>query len=182
MVTLYGVVTDAVYPSNRQSLLLASWFGASFTWFIFCLTFLIYISSAKISLPKNTTYQLYQALPENQLQAQDSIVSTDARSKILANFFQGYNSVLAPYSQNFIQTADKYELDWRLLPSIAMQESNGGRIMIHSSFNPFGFGIYGSSVVKFSSFEEGIEKVAKTLRENYLNQGLKTHWMRRKCY
>jgi len=67
---------------------------------------------------------------------------------------------------------DKYNLDYRLMPSIAMQESNGGKRVIKNSNNPFGYGIYGSLVLKFNSWEEGIERVGKGLREDYLNEGL----------
>lgn len=165
---------DNTYPIRGRFNLVAGWFGASLTCLIFSLTFLYYLSSPKTILLAPSTYQLYQALPQNQSQTQDGITSQDARAKLLENFFKGYNSSLASEANIFVKTADKYKLDFRLLPSIAMQESNGGRKIINNSFNPFGFGIYGSSVLKFSSWEEAIERVGKSLREDYLNQGLKT--------
>ncbi len=165
---------DKLYPVSGNFNLVANWFGASLTCLAFSLTFLLYISSPKTTLPKPSTYQLYQALPQSQTQAQTGIVYSDGRAKSIENFFKDYNSVLASFSNQFIQVADKYQLDFRLLPAIAMQESNGGKRVINESHNPFGFGIYGNNVVKFSSWEEGIERVGKSLREDYLNQGLKT--------
>lgn len=161
-------------PFNGNLILVFGWYGASLSCLFFCLLFLFYISTSEIKLPKNSTYQLYQALPPTQTQTQDGIVYSDGRAKAVENFFKSYNSILGSHANLFIQTADKYHLDWKLLPSIAMQESNGGKRVINDSHNPFGFGIYGSSIVKFGSWEEGIEKVGKTLRENYLNQGLRT--------
>ncbi len=55
-----------------------------------------------------------------------------------------------------------------------MQESNGGKKVINNSFNPFGYGIYGTKVIRFNSWEEAIERVGRALREEYLNIGLKT--------
>lgn len=165
---------DTFNPPRGSILLVASWFGASLTGFIFASFFLLYLSTSKVSLPNSSTYQLYSALPPSLVETSDGITSSDGRVKAVEEFFKSYKSVLADSAVTFIAVADKYQLDWRLLPSISMQESNGGKRMIKDSHNPFGFGIYGSKVIKFSSFEEGIETVGKTLRENYLNEGLKT--------
>ena len=54
-----------------------------------------------------------------------------------------------------------------------MQESNGGKKVINNSYNPFGYGIYGSLVIRFKSWEEAIERVGKALREDYLDKGFK---------
>ncbi len=154
--------------------LIGAWFGSAFLCLIFSLTFLSFLTTDKILSSSPTSYYLYQALPENQVVSQDDITHKDARAKIVENFFKSNGSVLAQYGDLFIQTADKHNLDYRLLPAIAMQESNGGRVIPNNSFNPFGYGIYGNKVLRFSSWEEGIEIVAKGLRENYLNQGLTT--------
>lgn len=165
---------DNQYPTKGSLILVASWFGASLSCLAFATTFLLYLSSSKLYIPKAVSYQLYQALPSNQTTTQEGISYSDGRVKAVEDFFKDYNSVLGTNANLFIHVADKYQLDWRLLPAIAMQESNGGKKLINNSFNPFGFGIYGSKVIKFQSWEEGIEAVARTLREDYLNQGLKT--------
>ena len=94
--------------------------------------------------------------------------------QIIEDFLKSYKSPLSPYSKNFIEVADKYNLNWRLLPAIAMQESGGGKKVIADSYNPFGYGIYGKLVTRFQSWEAAIERVGRGLREDYLNQGLKT--------
>ena len=40
------------------------------------------------------------------------------------------------------------------------------------SYNCWGFGIYGKKVTRFSGFEEAIDKVSKTLAQDYHAQGL----------
>ncbi len=104
----------------------------------------------------------------------DSVIQSDARPKLIENFFKHYESPLGGYSQLFVAIADKYGLDYKLLPAISMQESKGGQKIVDSSYNPFGYGIYGDVVLKFSSWEEAIERVAKGLKADYLDKGLKT--------
>ena len=153
---------------------LATWFGTSLSAIIFAAFLLIYISTSKLSQPTSVSYRLYQALPNSQLEVSAEIQKQDARAKIIEGFFKNYSSELAVYSSLFISVADKYQFDWRLLPAISMQESNGGKRIPAHSFNPFGYGIYGGKVIRFASFEEAIEKVGKALRTNYVDEGLTT--------
>ncbi len=153
---------------------LAAWFGTAITALYFAVLLLVYISIDHVILPTNHNFKLYSALPENNVSISDSVVSRDARAKIVENFFKGYGSVLGAYADSFIQVADKYKLDYRLLPAISMQESNGAKKVIADSFNPFGYGIYGSQVKRFNSWEEAIDRVGRGLREDYINKGLTT--------
>lgn len=154
---------------------MAAWFGACTTTLIFALIFSLYLSSVKLDSPKlGQNFKLYSALPSSEIIISDGINAADGRAKIIEGFFLIYKAPLYKYSQTFVAIADKYQLDWRLLPAIAMQESNGGKKVINESYNPFGYGIYGKLVVRFNSWEEAIERVGKALREDYLNQGLKT--------
>ena len=108
-----------------ESVLLASWFGATLTGFIFAFFLLLYISFPEVTLPKATTYQLYQALPPSVSETEEGIISSDGRIKAIEEFFNSYKSVLSTEANTFISVADKYNLDWRLLPAISMQESIG---------------------------------------------------------
>lgn len=138
------------------------------------LIFLIFISQTRVVTPSTQNFRLYAALPESTLIDSDSIVREDARAKIIANFFKGYGSPLQAFSVEFIQVSDKYNLDYRLLPSISMQESNGAKKIITDSNNPFGYGIYGGKVMKFDSYADAIERVGRGIKEDYIDQGLKT--------
>lgn len=154
--------------------LVGAWFGASFTCLLFAIVFNFYIHSPKVVQPTSQSFNLFAALPKESSDVSDEIIPTDGRAKIIENFFKKHNSPLAEYSQTFIAVAEKYSLDYKLLPSISMQESNGGKKVIKDSNNPFGYGIYGKLVTRFNSWEEAIERVGRGLREDYLNQGLET--------
>lgn len=156
--------------------MVAAWFGAVITTLIFSLCFLVILSTEQVYIPTSSNFKLFSSLPDQSKIVTAEVGKEDARAKIVEDFFKGYKSVLADYSQNFISVADQYNLDWRILPAIAMQESNGGKKVIKNSHNPFGYGIYGDLVIRFSSWEEAIERVGKELREDYLNLGLKTPW------
>jgi hypothetical protein len=78
------------------------------------------------------------------------------------------NAPLANYAEKFVEVANKYDLDYRLLPAIATVESNGGKNNFRS-YNAWGWGNKG-----FSSFEEGIEVVAKGLKTGYIDKGRDT--------
>lgn len=150
------------------------WFATAFLTLIFATLFLFYISTEKVVVQKSHNFKIYSALPyENSLIWED-IEKADGRPLIIKGFFEQYKAILANHSQTFVEVADKYNLDYRLLPAIAMQESNGGKKVIKNSYNPFGYGIYGDLVVRFQSWEEAIERVGKALKEDYIGQGLTT--------
>jgi len=116
----------------------------------------------------------YAALPATQNLLKDGVVAKDVRYELLSNFFQKYDSDLLPFASEIIDTADRYGLDFRLVPSIAMQESNLCKKVIKESYNCWGFGIYGDKVKKFKNYSNAIDTVTKTLASDYKAQGLVT--------
>lgn len=152
--------------------LIAMWFGSTIVTFFFATLMFVYVSTEQYVKPTTQIFQPFAALPDEGSQAGDNVGFADARAKIIENFFKENNSLLAAHSTTFLEVADRYNLDYRLLPSIAMQESNGGKRVIKDSHNPFGYGIYGDKVVRFSSWEEAIERVGRALREDYVDKGL----------
>lgn len=104
-------------------------------------------------------------------QIETRIKSSDARIEIIRQYLHKYNSPLEPYSAFLVETSDKYDLDFRLLVAIAHQESALCKIIPENSYNCWGWGIHSRGTLRFSSFDEGIETVAKGLRNEYLNKG-----------
>lgn len=152
----------------------AAWFATATTTLIFSVVLMLYLSTVKTIEPISQSFKLYAALPQSTIAVSENIDRADARAKIIEDFFKDYKSPLVGFGEIFVGVSDQYRLDYRLLPAIAMQESNGGQKVINNSYNPFGYGIYGNLVIRFSSWEQAIERVAKALREDYLNKGLTT--------
>lgn len=98
----------------------------------------------------------------------------DARAANLKAFLRKYNSDLYNHTDKIIEVSDKYRFDYRLLPAIAMQESNLCRVIPDNSYNCWGWGIYGTTVTRFDNYDDAIETVAKGIKKNYIDQGLVT--------
>ena len=117
---------------------------------------------------------LFAALPEASGTLKTAIGEKDARITIVRDFFKKYKSDLFPYAEDVIIAADKYNLDFRLIPAIAMQESNLCKKAPKDSYNCWGFGIYGKKVTRFDNYKEAIDTVTKTLSLQYKANGLET--------
>jgi hypothetical protein len=101
----------------------------------------------------------------------------DSRPTIVANFLERYNSPLTPYDEygeKLVAIADKYNIDFRLLPAIAMQESNLCKVIPPDSYNCLGFGVHSRGTLGFDNYEAGFERAAKELKANYIDRGLTT--------
>lgn len=90
----------------------------------------------------------------------------DARCETLRTFFASQGSPLGASAQVFVEKADQYGLDWRLLPALAMVESGGGR---HARRNNI-FG-WNSGRTRFSSVAAGIDYVASRLAHSPIYRG-----------
>ncbi|HUI76860.1 MAG TPA: hypothetical protein VLY24_03065 [Bryobacteraceae bacterium] len=87
----------------------------------------------------------------------------DPRLGILQRFFQKSGCPAVAYSEAFLEAADVYELDWRLLPSISFVESTGGKAAPNN--NLFG---WDSGRAQFDSPTAGIHKVGYQLAHSEL--------------
>lgn len=116
----------------------------------------------------------FAALPVASGTLKINIVSQDARLVAVKAFFRKYHSDLLPFANEVINSADKYGLDFRLIPAIAMQESGGCRNAPKNSYNCWGFGIYAKRVTKFDNYAQAIDTVTKTLAKQYKANGLET--------
>lgn len=105
----------------------------------------------------------------------------DNRAKILQAYLAKHNSPLQYQSQDFIDAADQYNLDWRLVASIAGTESTFGKF-IPGGYNAWGWGVYGTQAIYFDSWRDGIFTVSEGLRKNYLNKGLNDPYAINKVY
>ncbi len=116
--------------------------------------------------------------PSNDvLGIQSTIQEDDARVHIVANFLKRHESPLQPYDdwgQKLVAIADTYNVDFRLLPAIAMQESNLCKKAPEGTHNCLGFGIHKRGTLGFDTYEEAFERAARELQQNYISQGRTT--------
>ena len=81
------------------------------------------------------------------------IEPADPRVTQLKRFLESYGSPLAPFAKNFIDSADRYQIDWRLVPAITGVESTFGKRIPFNSFNAYG---WANGVYFFNSWEQSI--------------------------
>lgn len=101
----------------------------------------------------------YHLIPVNSKTNYDTKVSN------IENYLSKRNSPLSMYAHEFIDASDKYNIDYRLVASISIIESSGGKHCF-KPYNAWGWGKSG-----FKSWEDGIWQVSKGLA-GYYSDGL----------
>ena len=116
------------------------------------------------------------AVSVQQYQSQACVDRNDPRLQQLRQYFGKRDCPLRDSAEDFLIAADQNELDWRLLPSISMVESSGGKD--YRNNNVLG---WDSCRERFSSVQAGIHYVAarlarsKMYRDKDLDEMLQTY-------
>lgn len=94
---------------------------------------------------------------------------TDFRLQRLREYLSEMNCPVESAAAEFLKASDKYRHDWRLLPSIAIVETGGGKAAPNN--NVMG---WSSGSVRFRSVSDGIQTVAERLANSpyYRGKGL----------
>lgn len=101
----------------------------------------------------------------------------DARVILVQNFLERHNSPLAEednFGQYLVDLADQYNVDFRLLPAISMQESNLCKVTPPESHNCLGLGVHERGTWEFATYQDNFAAAAKILKNNYIDKGLTT--------
>jgi len=118
------------------------------------------ISSQKFNMKTLGTLAFNQAIDPKVEEQKIKAVAIDA-------YFKERDMPLEGMGMKMVQEAEKNDLDWRLLPAIAIRESTGGKFeCIKVPNNAFG---WGSCKIGFLSNEHAIEIVARNLGGNNPN-------------
>jgi beta-N-acetylglucosaminidase len=94
----------------------------------------------------------------------------DNRVEILERYLKKYNSPFAGSARTFVEEADKNNIDWKLVVSIAGVESYFGKHIPYNSNNAWGWGVYGNNVQRFASWDEGITEISYELKTRYMDK------------
>lgn len=163
----------------RRFFLLVAFFVSAPSLIIISAFFFLFLSTQGkngflgLDTPENKAIA-YAALPSNLNVVSDSISIGDSRIGKVSNFFQEYNSPLTQYAEFIVITADKYDVDYRLVPAIAAQESGAcHRIISGVTYNCWGFGIYGKKKTSFTSYESAIDTITRYFAKKKSN-GIET--------
>ncbi len=166
----------------RRALLLLSWFPISIVVLIINFSMLQSYSVAKANIehplsanpPVEITFQL--SAPGGTAQVLSSTIEAgDSRVLLLESFLRQHKSPIAPHANTIVAEADRFGLDFRLLPAIAMCESNAGKRMPKKDeYNAFGIAVYTGQLhgKAFDSWPHAISWVSQYVKERYYDKGI----------
>jgi hypothetical protein len=114
----------------------------------------------KVNIETDGTLVLNQAIdPE--------VAKQKTEAEAIDTYFAEHDMPLTGLGRKMVQEAEVNNIDWRLLPAIAVRESTGGKFDCQKAKNnPFG---WGSCKISFKSLDEAIETVALNLGGNNPN-------------
>ncbi len=116
--------------------------------------------------PDYTT--VFSALPNINTNIVTSVKTADARSELLRQYLEHYNSPLELYADLIVSVSDQYDFDYRWMVAIAMQESTLCKFIPENSYNCWGWGIYGDKVTRFTSYGDAITRIAPQFKAIFL--------------
>lgn len=102
--------------------------------------------------------------------SKSNIQTVDTRIVAMERFLLDYNSPMAPYAKSFIEEADKFGLDWRLVASISGVESAFGNLTPLNTNNGWGWrGINKNEKgwSQFATWADGVKEVTRGLSQGY---------------
>ena len=134
---------------------------------------IIAIPMIAIAMPLSGIPSITNLVANNNLTSENSVIITQEevarkeKADAIDAYFAKIDAPLKGYGMKFVTEAEKNDIDWRLLPAIAMRESTGGEFACKkATFSVFG---WGSCKINFKSIDESIEIVAKNLGGNNPN-------------
>ena len=121
------------------------------------------VNTPSIVSSQKQNIETYGPLAFNDAVGQ-KLESQKIKAQAIDAYFKARNMPLEGMGMKMVFEAEKNNLDWRLLPAIAVRESSGGKNDCNKvQNNPFG---WGSCKIGFDSNEEAIETVAHNLGGN----------------
>lgn len=118
--------------------------------------------------------RVFASLPDSVTAVSGEYETSDARPEIIRQYLADHNSPLEPHANTLVEAADAYELDYRLLPAIAQQESNLCKVIPPGSHNCWGWGIHSEGSLGFSNYDKAIWTVSEGIKTEYIDKGYKT--------
>lgn len=140
---------------------------------LFALVFSGVFNKANESVKEVKPVQMVQATtaslafnPEPIVVETERVVKVeDDRARKLQKALEEENSPLAPYADLIVSEADKYDIGWTTLASIACMESACGNKLPAGSHNAWGLG--GSKFMYFKSWDDSIKYASHLLGTQY---------------
>ncbi|TRZ50777.1 hypothetical protein D4R99_05540 [bacterium] len=103
-------------------------------------------------------FQPQMGVPSAMAETAEKNDLLDSQAEKIDAYFKERSMPLYGFGKKMVEESLEHDLDWRLLPAIAVRESSGGKQAC--GHNPFG---WGSCKITFKSWNEAIEVLARNL-------------------
>ncbi len=154
-------------------LLPVAWFAAVSLLLVVIILIIINMDPSKDDEYK---YELYAAKPLVLGTVTTDTTSGDPRPAKIDKIFEKYNCPIQGMGKVFVEEADKNNIPYWVVPAISFQESICGKkiptVDGQSSYNAWGWAVYGANVKTFDSWEHGIEVVSKYMSDRFFSQNI----------
>lgn len=120
------------------------------------LAFVPFMAIPSVSLASHISSLDTEPVTKAEVSAEDL---RKVKAEAIDSYFRERSMPLEGTGMTFVLVAEKYGLDWRLLPAIGVRESSGGKAAC--GHNPFGWG--SCKLHNFVSYEQAIEALGKNL-------------------
>jgi hypothetical protein len=161
----------------RKSLLLVAWFPLTL--------FLLVLNLAMLTTyARGNAQQLNASAPDPSFQLtaaggtsqvlSATVVAGDSRILLVEEFLRKHKSPMTSFAKDIVAEADRFGIDFRMLPAIAMCESGAGKRMPKKDeYNAFGIAVYTGQLhgKAFDSWPHAIAWVSQYVRERYYDRG-----------
>ncbi|HRH31558.1 MAG TPA: hypothetical protein PK950_02725 [Candidatus Paceibacterota bacterium] len=122
------------------------------------------------SLPSGITLNLTSQFNTSTAVVEDNTPDlTEYRAELIDSYYEAKKLPMAGYGKLMVEAADKYDIDWRLLPALAVRESTAGKQAcggkLSAEWNPWGWNSCKGD--GFSSMEESVDMIAKHISGNH---------------
>ena len=121
-------------------------------------------------------YSIYAATPLTIEESTQKVATKDSRAQKIDGVFKEYACPMEGMGNTFVEEADKNGIPWWLVASVSFQESGCGKkapvVDGVSSYNAWGWGIYGDNLHMFENWARGVERVSRYFGENFYSQGV----------
>lgn len=162
----------------RKVLLTLCWFPLTLSLLAINLSLLVSLTK-KANANQQTTQSMTLRIAATSYGTEQvlgaSVLAGDARSLLLTKFLSTHQSPLSEYADYILDRATYYDIDYRLVPAIAMCESNvGKRMPTKDSHNAWGISVETGETngSKFPNWLYAIDWVSRYLKERYYARGI----------
>jgi hypothetical protein len=139
------------------------------------LIFTVLVKTVGVHTPENK-YSIFSSKPLTLVQSTQEVDSRDSRAEKINEVFKVFNCPLEGMGEVFVREADKNDIPWWLVASVAFQESSCGKntpkLDGSETYNAWGWEIYGENVHSFDNWARGVEVVSAYFQDRFFSKGI----------